>query len=404
MKPTEKHISFLDPIRGLALLSVFLYHSVAATFGTFELGWTGFLHDLNVSRSFLAILPATLGWLGVAIFFVVSGFCIHLSHERSRQKGFQVFFLRRFFRIYPPYLLALCFFAFVFPPTRLDFSSHLHRAHTEFAYSLLTLSTHLLLVHSLVEFLSCSINGSFWSIAVEVQLYALYPLLLWVVSRLGWRGALLLTGIVEGVMRGMMGTTMAFLPSFDIPGWFALSPLIFWFSWAIGAALADAYLKGERLPFRTFPLWLWPMLTLGCYCVLPLYAFCFMLAALSSATFIAYLLAKPAPALPSLGAFGWLFKHLSWAGTVSYSAYLIHQPLVDLVPQLAGRFFPGVTLPALVLYGLCLLSWFPILGLSYLLYRWVELPSIAWGKGVIARRELSIKEVPLADAAAVEPS
>ena len=37
----EKHISFLDPIRGLAILGVFLYHSMGATFGAFQLGWNG---------------------------------------------------------------------------------------------------------------------------------------------------------------------------------------------------------------------------------------------------------------------------------------------------------------------------------------------------------------------------
>jgi peptidoglycan/LPS O-acetylase OafA/YrhL len=55
-----------------------------------------------------------LGWVGVPIFFTVSGFCIHLSYQRSRENGFKRFFTRRFFRIYPPYLLAVLFFGLIF--------------------------------------------------------------------------------------------------------------------------------------------------------------------------------------------------------------------------------------------------------------------------------------------------
>ncbi|MCI0658269.1 MAG: acyltransferase family protein, partial [Acidobacteria bacterium] len=101
----EEHITFLDTLRGIAIALVFAFHSLGPSFGVDHLAWSGWLRDFSsVRRSFLALLPASLGWSGVAIFFVVSGFCIHLSHERSRRKGFKVFFIRRFFRIYPPYL------------------------------------------------------------------------------------------------------------------------------------------------------------------------------------------------------------------------------------------------------------------------------------------------------------
>ncbi|MGN6180540.1 MAG: acyltransferase family protein [Mucilaginibacter sp.] len=44
---------------------------------------------------------AKYGWLGVPVFFVISGFCIMLSAENTRNAG--LFLKKRFFRIYPPY-------------------------------------------------------------------------------------------------------------------------------------------------------------------------------------------------------------------------------------------------------------------------------------------------------------
>ena len=117
----ERRIDFLDPIRGIAILLVFVFHSLGTAFGRDELPWGPWFRDFNVPGSFLLLLPATFGWVGVAIFFVVSGFCIHLSYSRLPQ--WSLFLQRRFFRIYPPYLVALLFFALAFPITRLHFAS-----------------------------------------------------------------------------------------------------------------------------------------------------------------------------------------------------------------------------------------------------------------------------------------
>lgn len=70
---------------GVAILVVFAYHSLGALFGRQQLSWHQWFPDFNVPRSFLLLLPITLGWAGVALFFVVSGFCIHLSFSKSPQ-------------------------------------------------------------------------------------------------------------------------------------------------------------------------------------------------------------------------------------------------------------------------------------------------------------------------------
>src|SRR5215469_5366122 len=106
MNKPGAHIGFLDHFRGIAILSVFLFHSLFATFHLSNLPWNGWFPDVASSKTLLLLLPVTMGWAGVAIFFVISGFCIHYSfHQHGR--NWRTFFLRRFFRICPPYFFAV---------------------------------------------------------------------------------------------------------------------------------------------------------------------------------------------------------------------------------------------------------------------------------------------------------
>jgi peptidoglycan/LPS O-acetylase OafA/YrhL len=389
MNRSEEHIAFLDHLRGLAILSVFLFHSYGVVFAyhTSWLLWTAGTNNHAVLASFLAYFPATVGWIGVPIFFVVSGFCIHLSHQRSRQKGFKVFFLRRFFRIYPPYLVMLLFFAFIFPATRLDFTPAGHQA----MQSVKQVVGHLFLVHTFGNSLQFGIVGAFWSIAAEVQLYLLYPLLLLLTARLGWQRTLWITALIELGMRGFSDGMGYLVPAYTFHPWYLRSPLIFWFSWSIGAALADAYLKGTALPFRKFPLAFWPAMVILACLLKPFAAFDFTFAALATACFVSYLLSRPSLSFPTSGIGAFVLNHLRWVGVISYSAYLIHQPLLALwrsfLPGIYAGLFNWHDVPSYVLYLSCLPSWFLIVGLAYLSYRYIEMPSIAWGKRVIQKSQ-----------------
>ncbi len=393
---SAEHIPFLDYLRGIAILSVFLYHCIAPNLanGELQLEWNGWLRDLRVPPSTLAMIPFMFGWIGVPIFFVVSGFCIHLSHAKSRAKGWDVYLIRRFFRIYPPYLLALLFFALVFPWTKLDFTTTLRHAHSQFLFSLSSLVSHVALLHNFHGGVAWTINPTFWSIAVEVQLYALYPVLIFMANRWGWRRALMVTLVIELALRAFSSATHI------RDAWLYLNPLFYWFSWSVGAALAEAHVKHEPIPFARPSLLFFPLLMLVCYMIHPLATFCFTLASLSTAYFMAHWLRHPEE-IPFTSARGAIFyNQLRLAGLTSYSLYLIHAPLLALVYNFVSVRVPG--LPHLALFAICVASYYLILGLGYAMYCWIEQPSIACGKWIIAQRRRKAAASPASLAAATE--
>jgi peptidoglycan/LPS O-acetylase OafA/YrhL len=99
LSKSEKHLAFLDIIRAVAILAVVCFHCFGDGFGYEFLPWGGQVRSFEVAKNSLWFLPISFGWAGVAIFFAVSGFCIHLSFAHSKTQSFRDFFIRRFFRI-----------------------------------------------------------------------------------------------------------------------------------------------------------------------------------------------------------------------------------------------------------------------------------------------------------------
>lgn len=367
---SRQHIGFLDVIRGVAILAVFVYHSLYAAFGQGQLAWGAWLRDFtSVSLGFLALLPASFGSLGVAIFFAVSGFCIHLSYRP--EKGLTEFFIRRFFRIYPPYLLAVCLFAFV-PFVRID-------PHVEMGQFI----SHALLVHNFSPQWVFGVNPSFWSIGVEAQLYLLFPVLLLIAARAGWQRTMWALAAFEVALRASNG--LVAMAGLALPAWVRwlsaeAHPFVYWFSWASGAAVAEAYRREKPLPFARMPLGFWIALSVASYLVKPLASFCFLLFSITTALVMVKLLSG---ARWPLRTPAFLTEHLRLTGQWSFSLYLLHQPLLVLVADVR-KILPGSLGHPLIIFAICLASWAVILPLAGLWYRCFELPSMTAGKQLAA--------------------
>ena len=361
----KRHLDFLDPLRGFAILLVFLYHALGAAYGMDQLSWGTWTRDFNVSGSFLLLFPATLGWMGVAVFFVISGFCIHLSF--SRQPDWSMFVQRRFYRIYPPYLLVLLFFAVIYPLSRLHFNN---------GYDFAQIISHAFLIHNLDYRSHFGLNPSFWSVAVEVQLYALYPVVLALAGRLGWKRTMILLAAIEIGLRVVESLLGAFYQA-SLPRCLNGSPLFYWFSWSSGVYLAERYLKGEAIHLPRFTISVLSVAVLACYFLRPISSLTFPLVSLLTAAVIIKLLQRGDAPLPIPAI---LNRHLQKVGFWSYSLYLLNQPLLAGIPLMVAWILPNTAIHPFLLFLICVSSWWLIVPLSRLFYLYAELPSIALGK------------------------
>lgn len=166
--PHHSHLRYLDGLRGLAAIYVVLHHATERP---------------NVSRHGVARLFA-YGHYAVCLFIVLSGFCLMLSIVRKpRGYSARVFLSRRAWRILPPYYLSMLF--------SLTLISVLicHKSGTVFDVSipvtLRDVATHFALIHNWSRSSALKIASPFWSIAVECQIYLLFPILLLFRRRLG---------------------------------------------------------------------------------------------------------------------------------------------------------------------------------------------------------------------------
>ncbi|MFM2121149.1 MAG: O-acetyltransferase OatA, partial [Pseudomonadota bacterium] len=347
----------VDGLRALAVLPVMLFHAGFSAFGG--------------------------GFVGVDVFFVISGYLITgiLLAELEQQGRISIagFYERRFRRILP----ALCLVILVcLPPTWLwllpkdvqDYSASL-MAVAVFASNLVfwgqsgyfdTAAELKPLLHT-------------WSLAVEEQYYLLFPLLLaWAWPRLGRRR---LTWLLAGLLLVSLGVAQKSLAEAPAAAFFLL-PARGW-ELLVGALVAVVQLRraalasGAGLP---------PALAeLGGLAGLALLVGA-VLAFDQRTPFpgLAALLPTGGAALVILCASGqtWVGRLLGHRllvglGLISYSAYLWHQPLYALARHRSPT-EPG----AAVFTGLLLLS----LGLAWLSWRFVERPFRR--RGAYSRRQV----------------
>ncbi len=343
-----------DLLRGVAIVIVISFHIFCAICGAY-LPWVGWLRNFGAAPSgaFLWFYPLTFGWSGVALFFVLSGFCIHYSFLRNRNFTVGWFFWRRFCRIYPAYLIALMFFVILYG---LDFHDY---------YGQKSFYSHLLLLHNLREDVCFTINPSFWSIAVEWQLYLLYPCLLLVRRKYGISGCLWFT-LGVGICGRVIAVIHSGLPDHLITAVLTF-PSITWFDWALGACVAENFAKGVKM-FQRPKIWLWVFLPLFFASTFfkPLTIFSFSLAAICSAVILDWTLHRQWKNSVAL-------KIMVPIGTISYSLYLLHQPILCSIyahwHKNVGSIFVSM------MGGLVL-----VVFLAWNSYYFIERPGIRWGQ------------------------
>ena len=300
------------------------------------------------------------GWLGVDLFFVLSGYLITTILRASREDiGYwQEFWIKRATRILPPLVLLLCITAICFQFSPLRLAGYLFSFGDVLAYTRPVRSLDAL-----------------WSLAVEEHFYLLWPFAVRFLSRRSLFYILVGALVAEPLLRGFVSTR--------IPGWeaiyyltpFRLDGLCFGSLLAIGFETDP----GRRLITR------WSLPSLGCS-VLVWFAFRILLGtrftrdnpsvlynaavysiiSLSAFSFIAYLVTKPASRLARLLS----LRPLVFVGIISYGLYLyqlVVREIVVSVLHFSYRRAIYVDLPVSFL-------------IAWLSYTFLESPLILWGR------------------------
>lgn len=321
--PRSRRLAGLDGIRALAALYVVADHVFLRSF-----------HGYPADHAPFWAAWLIYGRFAVVVFIVLSGFSLALSPARQgwRLRSVAVFAQRRAWRILPPYWAAL---AFSLAVAWLIIPQPGHGMP-----DVRSVVVNGLLVQNLVA--AHSPNAAFWTLAVEAQLYLLFPLMLLLVRRSG-AVALVTTvalivaaiGIVSPHIGGVNTLVLQSAP--DLAALFA-----------VGILAAGIVSAGEAR--RSWP-WHW----LALAAVAPVLAVLWWRGSvwtghhlfwvdLALGPAVGCLLAglatgRPARLLRALDA-----RPMRGLGSFSYSLYLIHAPIVAIICQriVAGHVAPGV--------------------------------------------------------------
>jgi peptidoglycan/LPS O-acetylase OafA/YrhL len=315
----------IDVFRGIAAL-------VVASMHTREITWVGIrefwkLHGLHGAPDAVlgyVTFPLVWGSIGVPIFFVLSGYCIHRSQAFAhvRTGSFQLsptnFLMRRFFRIYPVLVGALLLTLVCDWTSRHYFPNSYKLGDTGIGIFLVNL-------FSLqgIAGRTYGSNSPLWTLSIEVQFYALYPLLLATMGRLGNLPTLLV----------LMAVNVVSYLVLERHGYQLFSS--YYVSWYLGALVVEGEAAGlfyQRLASRRLRAALYGfsfvVLCVGCalsflsgYVALQVWGVAF-------AVFL-FAVRKRAMALR-----GWAARFFRWLGTFSFSIYIVHLPIVVLIDSI----------------------------------------------------------------------
>src|ERR1019366_1071793 len=348
----------LDGLRGIAILLVWVAHYFAVP-----------------GKGMVSLLDGywfRLGWTGVDLFFVLSGFLIGgiLLDVRTSPRYFKTFYARRFFRIIPLYYAWIGVYVLL-----AAFGRHYLMAHIGTVEGIdVSILAQVLFFQNIRDFLGSTVSFWWftftWSLAVEEQFYLVSPLFVRYLSKRALASFLILVTLAAPVLR------LVVRDSFHSGAWLAyrLMPCradslaigmlaaMLWSTpkmrdWLVAHGVLLYGFFGILLAGVAY-LWRWysdPLLpltqTIG-----------YTWLALFFAAVILLALTRPAAPVALLARLGF-FREI---GGVSYCIFIIHSALFLFCHQILLHALPAVTdekaaavtfLAALLTYAIAKLSW-----------------------------------------------
>lgn len=358
-KNIQQKLYGLDHLRALAIVSVFLFHYFILSGGQPE--W---LPDF-----------AKFGWTGVDLFFVLSGFLISSQLFAQIKQGenisFKKFFLKRFFRIIPAFLVTVGLYFFI-PFFR-------EKESLPSLWKFLTFTQNLGL--NLKDF------GTFshaWSLCVEEHFYLFLPLILVLfqftntIKKSYW---LLIVLFLFGFAIRNYSFNQLYLPKIeDENNWLYWYKYIYYPTYnrldglLVGVSIAGIY---QFLPtfWNKISNYGNHFLLLSLAILIGAYFLCY-----DQMTFIASIFGFPLIAIgygfmvvgavcPTSFLYKWNSKVISIIATLSYAIYLTHKGVIHMTHQLLANFKIDNNLMLLICLSTCIIF-------AYLLHLTIEKPFI----------------------------
>jgi peptidoglycan/LPS O-acetylase OafA/YrhL len=361
-KPTE--IRFLVALRGIACLLVVWDHLVGIWTDKFAINFA----PLTLVRTYITKplgIIQDFGYLGVVLFFFVSGFIItHVAQRENRL----TFFVKRVLRIYPPLiisivLIALCYRAYLsFGLIESSIGSHLiyDPAIASLPVADITLAMTLLNYFRVHQ---NPVNGVAWTLVIEMIFYALCFCILPLLRRSPRIAALTLTLVsllITIVARKfgphffLFAASASYLPLLLIgQATYFLWNKQFGKSWFVLSAISNYVVfiySVQSIHPEFYP-------AENSYAISSLYGYLF---------FLVLLLLNAQLVIP---------KPLGFYSKISYSLYLYH--------AVSGYLVLGILYPFIGYVPALLFALVAVTGLSYLSWRYVEEPSQQLARSIL---------------------
>jgi peptidoglycan/LPS O-acetylase OafA/YrhL len=313
----RKSMPELDTLRGIAVLGVLFLHGFSWRYGN--------LRFTAAARVFMLLTQP--GWIGVNLFFVLSGFLISgiLLDSKNHPHYYRRFYTRRALRILPAYYSLLVLLAL------------LHQATASF------LALSFFYLANLTDFFGVAMDyGPLWSLAVEEHFYIVWPAIV-----LRFRARTLAIFLMATCVLVPIARVIAFR--------YHHGAGLDWYTWFVADGLATGSLLAivlrARIQRKQVVIATWLLLTLVPVVALAGAPFGILTAQRLLGAAFQYTLVNL-----FFAGFLLLFLHvgtsaqknyvnnsvLRFFGYISYGVYLIHFLVFRLYDLFANNFWPGL--------------------------------------------------------------
>ncbi|MCK1997964.1 acyltransferase [Psychrobacillus psychrodurans] len=367
---------FAHMLRGVACLIVVFFHYCLIFWSEHE-GITNLYSlipivissDMNLLSlsSFLNSINVNLGSVGVGLFFIISGFVIPFSFNSTSSL---MFLIKRFFRIIPPYAIGLFLTLF---------AVYLYAKYNnfEFTYTFLDYIVNLSLLRDWFDVFGFrSIDGINWTLQIEMKFYFICALIALISSLKSNKTLIITSSIMLAITVFLNLTSGSFNIYFDYFLRVTSAPFFHLTYMMIGICFYNFFKKNWTS--STF-------IATTSFIVVATIVILYLLQPGSfKQSFVSY-----GFALIMFGVFYYFKEKLSFNpilnffANISYPLYIVHGLIGYILITVFYSILPNAYIVIMIVFSI-------VVTLSYLLHRFIELPSVQLGK-LVAEKYKQVK-------------